>query len=89
MARRAKQKHLKGMEPEEIPELTTAAEHYELCCTSTVELKKRKDESGDHLIDLMRKHELLVYEHDGLIVTRDTPDEKVKVKRAKDEGEPE
>jgi hypothetical protein len=67
---KAKQPFLEGMEPPRIKAIDEAAEIYHDAKMDRVKLSKDEDEAKDNLIDLMKQHDIALYETpDGLIVS--------------------
>lgn len=87
MAKRVKQGHLNGMEPESIRAVDDAADNYYEAMRERVKLSKEEDEAKDNLIDKMKENKLDRYESaHGLVVTI-THKSNVKVKPKQDAEE--
>jgi hypothetical protein len=91
MARTKKQLPIPGTEKETIEELDAAAEAYADARDERMQLTERESEAKEALVSVMKKHGLEVYRDENavppLIVTLIPGEDRVKVSRAKEEGE--
>lgn len=83
--KRAKQKHLNGVEPDDrIKEIEDAGDVYEEARDERQALTEREVEAKNNLISVMKKHRKTVYRYDSKTITfEELQEAKVKVKRDK------
>lgn len=87
---RAKQGHLKGMEPPSIPEIDTAADSFVEARNAWQVRNQSMVEAKAILEAMMKKNKLKKYEYDGKVVLFETSETlKVNVKKPPKEEQPE
>ena len=80
-----KQTSLAGMEDRAISEIEIAAEEYVEIRDERMEMTKKEVEARSVVAETMRKHKKSQYHRNGLTITISSGDEKVKVKKEKEE----
>lgn len=87
---RDEQQHLDGMEPKRIAELDTASRVYADARDARIEMSGPEKDTKAMLIDLMKKHDLELYESKHGLITKIThkgDDVKVEAKKKKKKDE--